>query len=200
MQTAYDQFIENITRVKQLGQLYSALKIQTTSALDLDDLLRAELVLTVSALDYFIHEIVRIGIIQSFERNRSQTKSFLFFQCGLNSVIAFSQNPKSIDWLDNEIRIHHGWKSFEHPDNIAQAISLISDEKLWDRVGQSLSDSPANIKEKLRLIVDRRNKIAHEADIDPTNPPSRWPIDEQMVNETIEFVENVVKVIFNIVK
>ncbi|MDE5122675.1 MAG: hypothetical protein O4965_22525 [Trichodesmium sp. St19_bin1] len=42
-------------------------------------------------------------------------------------------------------------------------------------------------------MVERRNKIAHEADIDPSyNIGERWPIDEDMVNDAVNFIEGVV--------
>ena len=43
----------------------------------------------------------------------------------------------------------------------------------------------------LALIVDRRNKIAHEADMDPTSPGSRWPIDELLVQDVIDGLEQI---------
>ena len=60
--------------------------------------------------------------------------------------------------------------------------------------------SPAkDIKQQLSLIVDRRNKIAHEADIDPTlSLGNRWPIDELLVNEAVDFLEQVVESIHKI--
>ena len=47
MQTAIDQFRTNINRVRNLGSIFEALDSQTTSVLDLSDILRAELVLAV---------------------------------------------------------------------------------------------------------------------------------------------------------
>ena len=62
MQTVINQFRANIVRVRDLGVIYSALKAQTTGAIDLSDILRTELVMAVSALDHYIHEIVRLGM------------------------------------------------------------------------------------------------------------------------------------------
>jgi hypothetical protein len=48
-------------------------------------------------------------------------------------------------------------------------------------------------------IVYRRNKIAHEADIDPTfGLGNRWPIDELMVGDAVNFIEQVVEGIHQI--
>jgi hypothetical protein len=49
------------------------------------------------------------------------------------------------------------------------------------------------------LIVDRRNKIAHQADIDPTlGLGNRWNIDELMVGDVVNFIEQVVESIHQI--
>jgi hypothetical protein len=51
----------------------------------------------------------------------------------------------------------------------------------------------------LALIVDRRNKIAHEADIDPSFPGQRWPIDRAMVDDMVSTVEATVEAIHAVV-
>ena len=74
----------------------------------------------------------------------------------------------SEQWLENEIREKHSYKTFQKPDKIAEAIRLISDKQLWIEVGAKINKPAKDIKQELSLIVERRNKIAHEADIDPT--------------------------------
>jgi hypothetical protein len=62
-------------------------------------------------------------------------------------------------------------------------------------MGQPAKD----IKTQLSSIVDRRNKIAHEADIDPTYTiGQRWLIDESLVNDTVDFIEQIVECIHQI--
>ena len=51
--------------------------------------------------------------------------------------------------------------------------------------------SDADVKEQLRLIIDRRNKIAHEADTDPRYPGACWPISEPDVDNALGFIERV---------
>jgi RiboL-PSP-HEPN len=51
-----------------------------------------------------------------------------------------------------------------------------------------------DIKQQLDSIVDRRNKIAHEADINPTfNIGNRWDIDEVLVSEAVDFIEKLIE-------
>jgi len=56
-----------------------------------------------------------------------------------------------------------------------------------------------DIKNELSSIVDRRNKIAHEADINPTYTiGQRWLIDESLVNNAVDFIEQVVESVHHI--
>jgi hypothetical protein len=131
---------------------------------------------------------------------RLEPLAFSRFQISLGNARQSLNTSQNIDyWLEDEIRQRHSYKSFQQPDAIADAIRLISDKKLWEEVSINMSISTKDIKQQLRLIVDRRNKIAHEADIDPTYPGCfRWPIDETSVKEAVDFIEQVVESIHNV--
>jgi hypothetical protein len=108
----------------------------------------------------------------------------------------------NIAWLEREIRDRHSYQSFQQPDKIAEAIRLISDKKLWDEVAHKMGkpNRAKEIKQELSSIVDRRNKIAHEADIDPSyNIGTRWPIDENQVASAINFIQQVVESIHQVI-
>jgi hypothetical protein len=253
MQSAIDQFRISIQRVRDLIALYNSVKAQAADAPDISDILRSALVLSVSALDYYVHEVVTLGMLEihrgtrpepSVNRNSTQS-TFASFKISLGSArqdrrvaidIAswleseiqqsygdyFLEQSHNIDslipiisntilnklndnsWLENEIRKEFSKLSFQTPDNIANAIRYISNKKLWEQVtnkisGNTTQEAQKNIKERLEKIVERRNKIAHEADIDPTfGLGNRWPIDELMVNDTVDFIEEVVESIHQI--
>jgi hypothetical protein len=138
-------------------------------------------------------------MLEVYQGNRAQPPAFLRFQISLERVLQSTQNPGDVTWLDQEIRIRHSWQSFQQADRVADAIRLVSDIRLWDEVARSLGTSPREVKEQLNLIVDRRNKIAHESDIDPTFADgSRWPIDEPMVDDAVDFIERVAEAIFTL--
>ncbi|MBH8563144.1 hypothetical protein I8748_13280 [Nostoc sp. CENA67] len=249
MQSALDQFRISIGRVRDLIALHNSIKVQATSALDVSDILRASLVLAVSALDYYIHEVVTLGMLEihcgqrpepSPPANTTQS-AFSRFQISLSAarqeritaidIASWLENEiqqnygstfiqqshtisslipaisssianklnNNVSWLENEIRETLSYKSFQQPDKIADAIRLISDKKLWDEVAVKIGRPTKDIKQQLSLIVDRRNKIAHEADIDPTfNIGNRWNIDELLVNDAVDFLKQVVESIHQI--
>ncbi|HBK96465.1 MAG TPA: hypothetical protein DD001_03620 [Microcoleaceae bacterium UBA10368] len=203
MQSAIDQFRISIARVRHLIAVHNSLKAQASSVLDLSDMLRASLVLAVSALDYYIHEVVRIGMLEIHRGQRPEPPAFSGFQISLGSARVGINAGQNIDsWLEDEIRQRHSYKSFQKPDNIAEAVRLICDKNLWEAVSINmgrLAKDAKDIKQQLSRIVDRRNKIAHEADIDPAySIGDRWPIDELLVNEAVDFLEQVVESIHKI--
>ncbi len=168
MNRAIDQFNINIETVKHLGVIYSAFESHLmTPSVDLSDILRSEIVLAVSALDCFIHDLVRIGMSKIFEKSGGEPQAFLNFGISVQSVkriIDATTANEQKDYFKKEIRKLHGYRTFQSSDNISQALSLIGIKKIWNKVGDSLSVSSDDARNHLDLIVDRRNKIAHESD------------------------------------
>ena len=248
MQSALDQFRISISRVRDLIALHNSVKAQATGVLDVSDMLRAALVLAVSALDYYVHEVVTLGMLEIHRGQRSEPtpsanttqSAFSRFQVSLGGArqerlaaidiaswleteieqthgYAFLQQSYTVaalipaisssvvnrlnnaSWLENEIRERLGYQSFQQADKIADAIRYISDKKLWDEVANKISRPAKDIKQQLNSIVDRRNKIAHEADIDPTfNIGNRWNIDEVLVGNAVDFIEQIVESIHQV--
>ena len=248
MQLALDQFRISIGRVRDLIALHNSVKAQATDALDVSDMLRAALVLAVSALDYYVHEVVTLGMLEIHRGNRSEPtpssnttqSSFSRFQVSLGGArqdrltaidiaswleaeIKQSQGPAFLQqsytvsdliptisssilnklndtaWLESEIRERLGYQSFQQPEKIAEAIRYISDGKLWDKVAIQMAKPAKDIKQQLNSIVDRRNKIAHEADIGPTfNIGNRWNINEMLIGDAVDFIEILVESIHQV--
>ncbi|MGC4049127.1 MAG: HEPN domain-containing protein [Paludibaculum sp.] len=190
MKSALMQFNANLRRASDLCGLASILQAQTTSAIDTTDILRAAMVLAVSAFDHFVHEITREGMLEIAAGKRSPTDAYHRFQVSLRSI-DLSRSSAGIHWLDQEIRDKHGWLSFQDPDRVADALRNVTEKKIWEVVGRQLGISAKDAKAQLKLIVDRRNKIAHEADMDPTVPGVRWPITIIIVEDAAKFMSDV---------
>ena len=196
-----DQFRENMTRVQSLGGLHQAFGELTTPAVDLTDLLRAQIVMIVSALDHYIHEITRVGMLEVYDGVRPQTNAFLRFQVPMGAAMDGISKPSENEWFDIEIRERHGYQAFQHPDNIANAVRLFSSRELWRSVASELNLSEQDVKNRLRAIVNRRNQIVHEADLDPSIPGSmnRWSISSADVTSALDFIQDVCEAIHTVV-
>jgi hypothetical protein len=196
MKPALDQFQVNLIRARGLTTTADSLRALTTPAIDLSDVYRASLVLGVSALDYFVHEFVRLGMIEVHRGNRPATDAYLIFKVPLAKVRVGIANTAEDDWLDKSIRDAHSWKAFQRPDEIADAVRLICGAKLWEGVANKIGSDAKAVKARLDMIVERRNKIAHEADMDPTNPGLQWPIDGVLVRDALDYIEHVAEGIY----
>ncbi|MXV83469.1 hypothetical protein F4X88_18895 [Candidatus Poribacteria bacterium] len=201
MLSPIEQFHENITRVQSLGGLHDAFGQLTTPAVDLTDLLRAQIVMIVSALDHYIHEITRVGMLEVYDGTRSQTDAFLRFQVTMGGAIKGISRSSENEWLDIEIRQKHGHQAFQHPDNIANAVRLFSSCELWRSVASELNLTDQDVKNRLRAIVNRRNQIVHEADLDPSISGylNRWPISSADVTGTLDFIQDICEAIHTVV-
>lgn len=197
MLSPIEQFRKNITRVQDLGGLHTVLDNTTTSAVDLSDILRAQIVMIVSALDLYIHEITRVGMLEVYNGIRPQTDAYLRFQVSLESVMTGIADPNVDDWLDTEIRERHSHLSFQEPDKIADAVRRFTSCELWPSVAVKLNLDVREVKGRLSAIVKRRNQIVHESDLDPTYPGTvtRWPISPMDVSDTLGFVQDVCEAI-----
>jgi len=127
------------------------------------------------------------------------TEAFLKFQISIETLQLTISAGVSSSLLENEIREKHSYLSFQHPDRIADAIRLFYPSPLWPDVASILSTPVNDVKTRLKLIVERRNKIAHEADMDPSYPGTRWPITKHDVQTTINFIEKLCESIHSII-
>ncbi len=177
-----------------------AVETLTTAAIDVSDIFRSQLVLAVSGLDHLVHDMARIGMIETAKGQRPKTDAYCRFQLPVTATETALGGADHEVWIGESVRERLSWQSFQDPDKIADAIRLISRIKLWEAVGAELGVLPQDLKTQLKLTVDRRNKIAHEADMDPANPGFRWPISASLVNEVIDFVERIAEAIFKVAK
>jgi hypothetical protein len=194
MSDAYDKFLRNVGYARDLVALYASLGTLTTSALDNSDLLRAALVGGISALDDYVHTVVRKLMVAIADGTRPPTDAFNRFAVPLHETLASASLPAAI-WLDRTVKAQHAYVAFQQPDRVADAFRLVSSIELWNEVSGVIGVPASDLKTQLKLIVTRRNQIVHEADCDPTPPHSRWPISISDATGALDFVTQVVSTI-----
>lgn len=173
MYKAFELFEKNINEVRDLTSLYEYLLTSITSPFSFEDLLRAQIVYSVSAFDKLIHDIIRIGMIEIFTGKRLPTPKYLAESISIetyNQMISATIPPKEYIF---EQAIFQKFKtvSFQTPEKIAEIME--TDDK--------------TAKTTLKLIVNRRNTIVHEADIDPlTN--EKYPISIEDCQKITDFI------------
>lgn len=89
--------------------------------------------------------------------------------------------------------------TYQFPDEIADGIRMVSSIELWNEIARHHGASAAQVhndaaalRGELTQIVNRRNKIVHEGDLQPNIPRVAWPITRQDVDHVKRTIERVV--------
>jgi len=196
-------------RCAQIEALYAYLAGRLTAALSGDELLRAEWVARVSALDLYVHELVAQNMVRIFEGSRNSCPGFSKFQCSSDTILRIKNASTPGDAtaaFDFEVRSKLSRVTFQLPDEIADGIRLISEIELWNEIALTSGATAAtkntlakSLKKDLSIIVERRNKIAHEGDLQPSIPRTPWDITRADVSHVSQFIEDLVQTIDKIV-
>jgi RiboL-PSP-HEPN len=205
-----DYFNEAWGRCEHLTTLHDYLDKRLTSALSLDEMLRAEWVSRVSALDLYIHELVLQNMMDIYYGKRPSTPSYLKFRVSMETLSRMNASSTPTDAgsaFELEIRTSLARVTYQDPDTIADGIRLISTVDLWAQLAIAIKGATAatkikfskEIKRDLSLIVSRRNKIAHEGDLQSTSPRLPWAINRDNLNSVATTIKNIVYAIDDII-
>jgi len=192
-------------RCAQLTALYGYLAVNVSGVLNPAELLRAEWVARVGALDLYIHEMVAQNMVAIFESRRPASPAFLRFQVSNETLerIRSAVGPADASAaFDLDIRDQLSYQTFQDPESIADAVRLCSTVELWNQVALNLGATEATkityakqLKKDLSLVVRRRNKIAHEGDLQPSPPREPWPVTQGDLTFVSELIERLVRAI-----
>ena len=124
MNRAISQFGVNLESAKQLGVIHQAFVDKVTGAIRLDELLRAEIVLAVSALDCYVHDVVRIRMTEILALSSGESTAFLNFDVSLAFVKKALRAPSAADQaalFEQEVRRLHGFRTFQRAEKALSA-------------------------------------------------------------------------------
>ena len=194
-------FRRNRSRILDLRAVYT-LMIDKVPLLQgqLDEVLRAQLVQTVSSFDTFIHDCVRIGIVRQFVNSGLSSNSLKNYPIPYDDFCAINAIPNINDkalYLSGVIKRINTKDSYQSPVSVEYALGLIGVDKLWTRVSPGMRMTANDVKLKLANIVNRRNKIAHESDLDALGL-SLNPITLAEVDDVLTFIYGLVIQIFHL--
>lgn len=203
MTKAYQQFKINIEGLHSLTIVHEAF-VDKVSPLDISDILRSQIVLAVSALDCYFHDLCEEAMLYIFENKNFSTnnafKNFAISMDTLHQMANSSLKSERAFFLAKEIKQKNSYKSFQEPKKIAEALSFIGIKSIWADIGKTLGKESLDLQKQLSLIVQRRNQIAHESDINPTlGLGEKYAISAIIVKETIDFIKTIIDAIEQVV-
>ena len=197
---AYSNFDKNIASCEDLINLY---KVITEKIPELQeqsyDILRASLVLSVSALDTYLHDFFRTEIVESFLDKSRYNVNFDEINISIGVLreitLAKSEEEKK-NLLNQELRRIQKEDSYQSNKSVEYIFNKLGLKKIWtelENVGVN-NLKAGEIKEELANIINRRNKIAHESDWDYVND-RKYNIAEQDAISVVDFIKSFVTAI-----
>jgi hypothetical protein len=192
-------FNKNIEQVLIIDSIFKYMESQVT-AFDISELLRAEFVLIVSALDYYIHGVVRDGLIDQLNSTDNCNANNLCIPFSTVKVLLhINSKEEQKRVLNEQIKNITSKDSYQAPRAIEKALSMIDVKKVWTKISDFSGKSAVDIRDTLSIVINRRNKIAHEADIDFLTG-EKTIITPSDIKECLEFVTEFIDAIEQITK
>lgn len=182
------QFNNSIEVVRQKDEIIQFLSAHGQSTLEIR---QSQIILLMSALDLYIHDIVKYCIIQKFNGNQTKTKQYKELLIPMQSVELAIQNPESSDWLDEVITSINQYKSFTSYGKIKNQLEAVGlkSKKFNELVLKTESDfGVSDLIEKLRSL---RNRLAHQDQQSITSLESE--LTEEKINQYIDFIYQLVQ-------
>ena len=188
MSAEKDFFDAHIKSLSNLTEIYKRVKpLPEFPGENVEHILRSEFVLIVSAFDTYVHNIVRRKLTEDFFSLQSLPSSvnrkMALYE--FRQVMSQTNLEAKKQELGGLLREHMSFESYQKPDNVKGALKLLQINDLWRNTLKTAQSTPAigctlignasgdcktgdEIKNKLKLIAQRRNQIAHESDTDYT--------------------------------
>lgn len=182
LQSILDRFISNIADIRNHFQTADdLLALQPPKQTAAEDIWRSQIVFLDSALDFYVHEIVKYGIIKMFNGDWTESTDYNKMKVRLSFAVDLAQNPSSASKLLEEIDEMNKYSCFMGSKKIKEQLRTID-------VRYNLSSSETTLLDDL---FNRRNQIAHQSDRIP-GQQQKQPISKSYVEDFINKIENFV--------
>lgn len=163
MNNIMNNYEKNILSINNSILIYQYLQAQAKN-MDATILLRSQYVLIISAFDTYIHSLVINKVVENYFSEQEEFD----IQIDIPLSLAFEMKGATItlqkEKLYNFLKKKLSKDSFQSPKSIEYALSIIGVGKIWSKLSDKTGIKAEDIKNTLSIIVNRRNKIAHESD------------------------------------
>lgn len=192
-------FEENIQLLKNQFQIADEL-VNNGKASDAETIWRTQVVLLASAFDYFMHEVVWLGLYQMFKGQRTKSDKYNKLTVTMKEPEDFASDPEDEEWFKHYITSLYKSATMMSFGDVKRYLAMVDisitnvANGAFYQVGGTVK-TIKQLEEKLNRIYYRRNSIAHQSDRAHEDATQK-PITKELVEE---FVENVNKIVTAII-
>jgi hypothetical protein len=210
--TALQQFRSNIVAADRLVGMYRELRgfrgLGVRGRLngqnqDLLWLPRSAVVAAISALDTYVHSVIKDRLPHSLAAGISMPEALadqLAQIITIKNAATFRQSAAMILATDTSSQLlrrfeegHLQFQSYQAPEKIIEAYRLVGQERIFERIADlwpGPNTTADNLKRRLAGYVQRRNQIAHEGDLEKNG--SQRPMQPEYAIRCRQYVGNLV--------
>ncbi|GAB2816796.1 hypothetical protein GCM10027073_55680 [Streptomyces chlorus] len=198
----FEAFMTNLSYARRMVKAGGMLTPFRSPTIDIDDFYRAAWVQAVAAIDHWLHEEVLRRVAELAARDSPEMPYQLrVYELPLHRVEAVRRGEVTLsEAVVEHLRDKLAAQALQHPGKIAEVLKLVTEKKVWYEaagcINKEFFQGRTSLNEKtLRSryleITQRRNKIAHDADLIDGDLKQRRSIDEAEVTDAIDWIERI---------
>ncbi|MFI5587209.1 hypothetical protein ACIA5G_19325 [Amycolatopsis sp. NPDC051758] len=194
-------FLNNIEYARKMILAGRSLAAFESPVIDIDDFYRAAWVQAVSAIDHWFHEELYRRVAElTAEDSPTMPYQLTKFELPLVKVEEVRRGTTTLaDAVSKHVKAKWSNAALQSPRKISEALKLVSEEDIWDKAAAQLNEwnhgrtsmNSQTLRQRYNSITERRNKIAHEADLVDGELKRRRPISEAEAVDAVDWIERI---------
>lgn len=197
----FQTFKTNIEYARKMVVAGQSLAAFQSPVIDVGDFYRAAWVQAVGALDHWFHEELYRRVADLAAQGSGQMPYQLTrFELPLEQIEAVQQGSTTLaDAVAGHVRAKWANAALQNPRKISEALKLVTNDNIWAGAAAQINAwnrgrtgmTDQTLKKQYQTITERRNKIAHEADLVGGNLTQRRAIAAADATDAIDWVERI---------
>lgn len=164
-------FQQNIRRSRALIATHVRLHNKRGKpAMVVSDIMRASVVLTISAIDAYLH-----GVALHYAARAAQQKPvppallemIRDWRLEASEILDLTLSADGAKKFAERVDDHFADRTLQDPSKVDQVFRILGITDIWQQVAHGMGRAKDDLCRDFAAIVRRRHEIAHEADIDP---------------------------------
>lgn len=197
----FQAFKTNIEYARKMVVAGQSLAAFQSPVFDIGDFYRAAWVQAVSAIDHWFHEeLYRRVADLAGQDSPGMPYQLTNFELPLKKIEEVRRGTITLsDAVSDHVRAKWSNAALQNPRKISEALKLVTEQNIWIKAATVINEwhhgrtalNEQSLKKRYMAITDRRNKIAHDADLLEGSLSQRRSITDAEVNDAIDWIERI---------
>ncbi|MBZ6289314.1 hypothetical protein ACFW5S_26025 [Streptomyces olivaceus] len=198
----FEAFQTNLSYARRMVKTGGMLTPFRSPTIDIDDFYRAAWVQAVAAIDHWLHEEVLRRVAELTARDSPEMPPQLRrYELPLHRVEAVRRGEADLsEAVVEHLREKLAVQALQHPGKISEVLKLVTERKVWYEAAGCINEhffqgrttfNEKTLRSRYLEITQRRNRIAHDADLVDGDLKQRRSIDANEVTDAIDWIERI---------